>query len=84
MLTICNFSYFLVWFEGWIWVLIVSVPDLCIIFTFHMFKTFQNTEWKMHTKFSLGSVICYFIVNLNAVFKRFKAFPRLLLLFLST
>ena len=33
ILTICNISYFLFGFEGWIWVLIVSVPDLCILFT---------------------------------------------------
>ena len=31
---ICNFSYFLFGFEGWIWVLIASVPDHCILFTF--------------------------------------------------
>ena len=24
-------------FEGWIWVLIASVPDLCILFTFSYF-----------------------------------------------
>ena len=27
-------SYFPFWFEGWIWVLIAPVPDLCIRFTF--------------------------------------------------
>ena len=34
-LSICNFnfSYFPFWFEGWIWVLIASVPGLCILFT---------------------------------------------------
>ena len=32
ILTICNFSYF--GFEGWIWVLIASVPGLCILLTF--------------------------------------------------
>ena len=30
ILTICNFSF---GFEGWIWVLIASVPGLCIRFT---------------------------------------------------
>ena len=30
ILTICNFGGF----EGWIWVLIVSVPDLCMPFTY--------------------------------------------------
>ena len=32
ILTICNISYFpfSFGFEGWIWVLIASVPDLCI------------------------------------------------------
>ena len=34
-LTICNFSYFRLGFEGWIWVLIASVSDLCILFTFN-------------------------------------------------
>ena len=34
ILTICNISYFPFWFEGWIWALIASVPDLCILFTF--------------------------------------------------
>ena len=29
-------SYFPFGFESWIWVLIASVPDLCILFTFHM------------------------------------------------
>ena len=41
-LTICSLCFFLLFvilvisrfgFEGWIWVLIVSVPDLCICFT---------------------------------------------------
>ena len=27
-------------FEGWIWVLIASVPDLCILLTFKFFKKF--------------------------------------------
>ena len=31
--TICYFSYFPFGFEGWIWVLIASVPGLCIRFT---------------------------------------------------
>ena len=30
ILTICNFTRF--GFEGWIWVLNTSVPDLCILF----------------------------------------------------
>ena len=36
ILIICYLSCFqlIVWFEGWIWILIVSVPDLCILFTF--------------------------------------------------
>ena len=41
-LTICShciltnfiFSSFPFWFEGWIWVLIASVPGLCIFFIF--------------------------------------------------
>ena len=34
ILTLCNFSYFRFGFEGWIWVLIASVPDVGILFTF--------------------------------------------------
>ena len=34
LLIICNISYFPFGFEGWIWVLIASVPDLCIHLTF--------------------------------------------------
>ena len=34
ILIICNLSCFQLWFEGWIWILIVSVPGLCILFTF--------------------------------------------------
>ena len=33
ILTICYISYFPFWFEGWSWVLIALVPDLCILFT---------------------------------------------------
>ena len=33
-LTICYFSYFPFWFESWIWVLIVSFPDHCLLLTF--------------------------------------------------
>ena len=32
ILTLCNFSYFPFGFEGWIWVLIASVPDVGILF----------------------------------------------------
>ena len=32
-LTICYFSYFCFGFDGWVWVLITSVPGLCILFT---------------------------------------------------
>ena len=31
ILTICNFSYFPFGFEGWIGVLIASVPGFCIL-----------------------------------------------------
>ena len=34
ILTLCNFSFFPFWFKGWIWVLIASVPDVGILFTF--------------------------------------------------
>ena len=34
ILIICNLSCFQLWFEGWIWILIVSVPGLCILFTY--------------------------------------------------
>ena len=33
ILTICIISNFPFGFEGWIWVLVASVPDLCIMFT---------------------------------------------------
>ena len=44
ILAISNFG-----FEGWIWVLIASVPDLCILHTFMVFyspcfKTVLNIE----------------------------------------
>ena len=35
ILTICYISYFPFWFEGWIWVLIASGPDLRILLTFN-------------------------------------------------
>ena len=35
-LTICDSSISRFGFEGWIWVQIASVPDLCIHFTFLM------------------------------------------------
>ena len=34
ILTICNIRYSPFWFEGWILLLIASVPDLYIFFTF--------------------------------------------------
>ena len=34
ILTIFNIRYFPFGFEGWIWVLMASVPDLCILLTF--------------------------------------------------
>ena len=34
ILTICYISFSRFGFEVWIWVLIASVPDLCILFTF--------------------------------------------------
>ena len=37
---ICNFSYFPFWFEGRIWVLIASVPGLCI----HVLLNFTNPQ----------------------------------------
>ena len=34
-------------FEGWIWVLIDSVPDLCILLTFTLaFNEHNQTSWK--------------------------------------
>ena len=36
ILLICNLSCFPSWFKGWIWVLIVSVPGLCILITFRI------------------------------------------------
>ena len=37
ILTICNISYFRFGFEGWSWVLIASVPDLCLLFYLYCF-----------------------------------------------
>ena len=34
ILTLCNFVISRFGFEGWIWVLIASVPDVGILFTF--------------------------------------------------
>ena len=31
-------------FEGWIWVLIASVPDLCILFTFYVGRFIDNRD----------------------------------------
>ena len=36
ILIVCNFSCPRFGFEGWISVLIVSVPSLCILFTFRL------------------------------------------------
>ena len=41
ILTICNISYLPFGFWGWLWVLIASVPDLCILFT--LIKVFYST-----------------------------------------
>ena len=37
-LTFCNFSYFPFWFEGWIWVLIASVPDVAYFLLLNMMR----------------------------------------------
>ena len=42
-----NFDYFVILvisrfgFEGWIWILIASVPGLCILFTFMLVYSFR-------------------------------------------
>ena len=41
LLTICNFSYFPFGFEGWIWVLIASVPGLAY-FLLSVLPKFKN------------------------------------------
>ena len=38
ILTICYFGYFRFGFEGWIWILIASVPGLCIRFTSYLYE----------------------------------------------
>ena len=39
-------------FGGWIWVLIASVPDLCILFTFIIYTNFEEPQLLMlHVKF---------------------------------
>ena len=43
-LTLCSL-YILTNFEGWIWVLIVSVPDLCIFFLFLRFFFLKNDRY---------------------------------------
>ena len=66
ILTICNFIYFRFGFEGWIWVLISSVHDLCILFTFNVYPKFgqilsinsQDIEQKQNSNISKGSSIC--------------------------
>ena len=61
LLTICVFVISRFGFEGWIWVLIASVPGLCILLTFIMtgvvvLRTLQNmynnnkAQLKAHTK----------------------------------
>ena len=43
-------------FEGWIWVLIASVPDICILFTYqflHIFRfilRYRTTSFKSKVK----------------------------------
>ena len=38
MLSLCNVIFPRFSFEGWIWVLTASIPDLCILFTFSDFS----------------------------------------------
>ena len=38
IMSICNFSFFPFWFEGGIWVLIVSVPIYCLFVAFRNMK----------------------------------------------
>ena len=44
-LPICNFSF---GFEGWIWVLIASVPGLCILFTHKLDRTGKLYMYALH------------------------------------
>ena len=46
-------------FEGWIWVLIASVPDLCIVFTFMIDKWFGMTDHKQIGGNSVIHKLCY-------------------------
>ena len=42
-------------FEGWIWALIASVPDLCILFTFaHFITGHVQTQTESAVFFSLS------------------------------
>ena len=41
---LCFASRIVQFFEGWVWVLIVSVPGLCILFTFEYVHGFKNHE----------------------------------------
>ena len=46
ILTICNIFISRFGFEGWIWILIATVPDLCILFTFEMSLCLQHAVVK--------------------------------------
>ena len=49
ILSICNYSYFPFWFEGWI-------PDLCILFTFYTCHTQFRARYIRH---SLAYLVLY-------------------------
>ena len=66
ILTICNYSFPVFGFEGWIWVLIASVPGLCILLTYknscihidkleHASKTFE-TSANYYAKYMVNKV----------------------------
>ena len=66
-----SFSFFPFWFnfEGWIWVLIASVPDLCIRFTFLIWcaKILKSCKGELKTTlrflFLLVTLVNHLIIN---------------------
>ena len=58
-------------FEGWIWVLIASVPDLCILFTFMLSLKRPLDELNVHvlliSTFLYCTFPCYFSIEAEGI-----------------
>ena len=61
MPTISYFRYFRFGFEGWIWVLIASDPDLCILLTYYIMLTDLYTMLQF---FSAAKITIFPLKNL--------------------